>query len=166
MINSLSAVAAGAVLFAGGASEWVHSESTSSLSSVVSYQAVSPSVYPSSQVNFQRDIESWVGVTCRGNEPRVFFGLTKMPTLVMHDDPLIAKVRFDDEVRQIVVRQPTSAHYLNPVASEQDYLVTKMATAKNVSLELQWSNVGSVEYNYVMEGAETSISKTMSNCMA
>lgn len=52
MINSLSVVAAGAVLFAGGATEWIHSESTSALSSAVSYQVVSPSVYPSSQVNF------------------------------------------------------------------------------------------------------------------
>ncbi|WP_394209749.1 hypothetical protein [Enterovibrio calviensis] len=164
MINSLGAVAAGAMLFAGATTEWVNTESTSAFSSKVAYEAISPSSYPSSHLNFHADTESWIGLSCKGESTRVYFGLTNMPKMLMHDDPLIAKVRFNDDVREISIRQPSSQHYLNPTASDQAYLLEGIQSSDTLSLELTWSNIGSVQFDYNLDGAKSSISTMKAQC--
>lgn len=148
--------------------QWRSFDSTDEMSGERSAYAISPTVGPTSRMEFPyTDVESWVGVGCDRSTQWAYVAFNNAPNLndtEIQDGYNLIKTRVkwgDSLVRETLTQAwgAKSLHFRN-----RGPVIQKIAGSVSMLLELKWHGQGAVRFDYPLKGSAKAIAKMKATC--
>jgi hypothetical protein len=147
---------------------WNTSNSKDEMTGKLSAYASSPISEPNKAMSFPySDVNAWIAVGCDGESKWSYIGFNGAPNLAdtqTEDGYNLIKTRmkWDENIEDITLTQKWGAKYLH--FQNDSSVITKLTSAGEALLELQWHGQQSVYFKFTLNGSSKALSKINKKC--
>lgn len=149
-------------------SAWTSSSSKDEMTGAKRGFASSIRVAPSRPMEFPYgNVKAWMGVGCSEENQWAYFGFTTSPNLnnTKTEDgysSLTARLKWDEEVVPTQLTQEWGDKFVHFVSDS--YAISRIESANNVLLELDWHGSGKVYFKFPLRGSSAALGEMRKRC--